>query len=137
MRTDVHQHLWPRPLVDALRARRSPPYLDADGDAPVLHMAHEPAGAVDLTRHRLRSRLAALDAAGIDRAVISLSTPLGIEALPEAESLELIGAYHDGLDDLIERSEGRLSGWAAVPLACPDAGARTVETALDRGFLGA
>ena len=137
MRTDVHQHLWPRPLVDALRARRIPPYLDADGDAPVLHMAHEPAGAVDLTRHRLDSRLAALDAAGIERAVISLSTPLGIEALPEAESLELIGAYHGGLADLIEQSDGRLAGWAAAPLACPDAGAGTVEAALDRGFVGA
>jgi hypothetical protein len=137
MRTDVHQHLWPRPLVDALRARRSPPYLDAGGDAPVLHMAHEPAGAVDLTRHRLDTRLAALDAAGIDRAVISLSTPLGIEALPEAESLELIGAYHDGLADLMEQSDGRLAGWAAAPLACPDAGVRTVEAALDRGFVGA
>jgi predicted TIM-barrel fold metal-dependent hydrolase len=137
MRTDVHQHLWPHPLVDALRARRSPPYLEADGDAPVLHMTHEPAGVVDLTRHRLDSRLAALDAAGIERAVISLSTPLGIEALPEAESLELIGAYHDGLADLIDGSDGRLAGWAAAPLACPDAGARTVESALDRGFVGA
>jgi predicted TIM-barrel fold metal-dependent hydrolase len=123
--------------VDALRARRCPPYLDAEGDAPVLHMAHEPAGAVDLTRHRLVSRLSALDAAGIDRAVISLSTPLGIEALPEAESLELIGAYHDGLSGLIGRSHGRLAGWAAAPLACPDAGAGTVEAALDRGFVGA
>ena len=137
MRTDVHQHLWPRPLVDALRARRSPPYLEGDGDVPVLHMAHEPAGAVDLTRHRLDSRLSALDEAGIDRAVISLSTPLGIEALPEAESVELIGAYHDGLADLIERSDGRLAGWAAAPLACPDSGAGTVEAALDRGFVGA
>jgi predicted TIM-barrel fold metal-dependent hydrolase len=126
MRTDVHQHLWPHPLVDALRARHSPPYLEADGDAPVLHMMHEPAGAVDLTRHRLDSRLAALDAAGVERAVISLSTPLGIEALPEAESLELI-----------DRSDGRLAGWAAAPLACPDAGARIVEAALDRGFVGA
>jgi 6-methylsalicylate decarboxylase len=137
MRTDVHQHLWPRPLVDALRARRSPPYLDAGGDTPVLHMAHEPAAAVDLTRHRLDGRLAALDAAGIERAVISLSTPLGIEALPEPESLELIGAYHDGVADLIEQSDGRLAAWAAAPLACPDSGARTVEAALDRGFLGA
>ena len=118
MRTDVHQHLWPRPLVDALRARRSPPYLEADGDAPVLHMTHEPSGAVDLTRHRLDSRLAALDAAGIERAVISLSTPLGIEALPEAESVELIDAYHDGLADLIDGSDGRLAAWAAAPLAC-------------------
>ena len=94
MRTDVHQHLWPRPLVDALRARRSPPYLEAGGDTPVLHLAHEPACAVDLTRHRLDTRLAALDAAGIERAVISLSTPLGIEALPEAESLEPVSYTH-------------------------------------------
>ena len=136
MRTDVHQHLWPDLLVDALRARRSPPWLEGGGDTPMLRMQHETSGAVDLTRHRLESRLAAMDEAGIDRCVISLSTPLGIEALPEPESVDLIGAYHDGLAGLIAESSGRLSAWAAAPLACADSGAAVAEAALDRGFLG-
>jgi 6-methylsalicylate decarboxylase len=136
MRTDVHQHLWPTQLVDALRARRSPPWLEGRGDAPVLRMQHEPSGPVDLTRHRLEPRLAAMDEAGIDRCVVSLSTPLGIEALPEPEAVELVGAYHDGLAAVMSESCGRVAGWAAAPLACDDAGAAVVEGALDRGFVG-
>jgi predicted TIM-barrel fold metal-dependent hydrolase len=137
MGTDIHQHLWPDRLVDALRRRRSPPWLDGDGDQPVLRLEHEPDCRVDLTRHALAGRLVALDEAGIDRVVISLSTPLAIEALPEPEALELVAAYHDGLAELTERSQGRLRAWAAAPLRAEGSGAEVVSAALDRGFVGA
>src|SRR3954471_18136551 len=46
---DVHQHLWPEPFLEALRARREPPRLDGwtlelPGDAPyaVDPAAHDP-----------------------------------------------------------------------------------------------
>ena len=136
MRIDLHQHLWPEQLVDALRRRTAPPALEGRNGATVLRLQHEPDCEVDLTRHRTDVRIAALDEAGIDRAVVSLSTPLGIEALPAAESAELIAAYHDGVAEAGDRSGGRIAGWAAVPLAEDDAGAGTVAAALDRGFVG-
>src|SRR5205085_9640906 len=117
--------------------RTRPPLLEGDGDRPLLRMIHEPDGAVDLTKHTLERRIPALDEAGIDRAVISLSAPLGIEALPDDEAAELLDAYHDGLAGLIEASGGRLAGWAAPTLAAADGGAATVAGALDRGFAGA
>jgi predicted TIM-barrel fold metal-dependent hydrolase len=137
MRTDLHQHLWPPELIAALRGRSRPPLLEGGGDRPLLRMAHEPDGDVPLAGHSPERRLAALDEAGIDRAVILLSTPLGIEALPEHESEELIGAYHDGIERLVEESSGRLAAWAAAPLRAPDGGAAVVSTAIDRGFVGA
>jgi predicted TIM-barrel fold metal-dependent hydrolase len=137
MRTDLHQHLWPPELIAALRARSSPPHLEGDAERPLLRMRHEPGGQVVLAGHALQRRLDALDAAGIDRTVISLSTPLGIEALPEAESVELIGAYHDGIERLVGESGGRLAAWAAPPLQADDGGAAVVSAAIDRGFVGA
>jgi 6-methylsalicylate decarboxylase len=137
MRTDLHQHLWPPELIASLRARSAPPQLEGDAERPLLRMRHEPDGQVVLTGHSLLRRLVALDAAGIDRTVISLSTPLGIEALPEAESVELIGAYHDGIERLVRESGGRLAAWAAPPLRADDGGAAVVSAAIDRGFVGA
>jgi hypothetical protein len=137
MPTDIHQHLWPPELIAALRARTGPPHLEGDAERPVLRMAHEPDGQVALAGHAVERRMAALDDAGIDRTVISLSTPLGIEALPEAESVELIGAYHDGIDRLVRESSGRLAAWAAPPLRAEDGGAAVVSAAIDRGFVGA
>ena len=137
MRIDVHQHLWPPSLIAALRARRQAPLLEGGDDRPLLRMLHEPDGHVALAGHAVEQRLRALDAAGIDRAVISLSTPLGIEALPSEEATELIAAYHDGISGLVAASGGRLAAWAAVPLRAPDGGAAVVSEALDRGFVGA
>jgi 6-methylsalicylate decarboxylase len=137
MRIDLHQHLWPRQLIDALRRRAAPPALEGRNGATVLRLRHEPDCEVDLSRHRSDVRLAAMDAAGVDRAVVSLSAPLGIESLPAAESGELIAAYHEGVEEATGASEGRIAGWAAMPLADDDAGAATVAAALDRGFVGA
>jgi predicted TIM-barrel fold metal-dependent hydrolase len=137
MRIDLHQPLWPPDLIDALRHRATPPLLEGPGDRPLLRMIHEPDAPIDLTRHTVERRVQALDDAGIDRAVISLSAPLGIEALPEGEAAELLDAYHDGLAALIAASGGRLAGWAAPALAAADGGASMVAGALDRGFAGA
>lgn len=111
--------------------------LEGDADRPLLRMIHEPDGQVALAGHSVERRIAALDDAGIDRAVISLSTPLGIESLPAAESIELIDVYHAGIERLVAESGGRLAAWAAPPLQAPDAGAEVVGAAIDRGFVGA
>ena len=137
MRIDLHQHLWPAPLTDALRRRTAPPSLEGRDGTVVLRLEHEPDCTVDLSRHDLDARIAALDEAGVDRAVVSLSSPFGIESLPAPEAEELIAAYHDGVADLADRSQGRIAAWAATPLAADDSGASTVAAALDSGFVGA
>jgi 6-methylsalicylate decarboxylase len=137
VRIDVHQHLWPPELIEALRRRARAPRLVGNGDRPMLEMVHEPDWPVDLGGHRPEARLEALDAAGIDRAVVSLSAPLGIESLAEPESAELVSAYHDGVGRLAEQSGDRLAAWAATTLTAPDCGAAVVAAALDAGFVGA
>lgn len=87
---DVHQHLWPPRLVDALRARREPPYLDEW----ILHLPGEPPYAVDPADHD-PVRRAAREPRG-RRVLLSLSSPLGIEDLPTDEAEPLLAAWHEG-----------------------------------------
>jgi 6-methylsalicylate decarboxylase len=105
---DLHQHLWPEPLIELLAARQSPPFLRAS----VLTTA-EGQFPIDLDEHRLDRRLAALDAAGIDLGVVSLQPTLGFEGLPVPERRTLLAAYNDGIAELVEASGGRLRALAA------------------------
>jgi hypothetical protein len=130
-RFDVHQHLWPEPLLAALARRTRPPRLIRDGHGWTLRMHGETDWPVHPSQHDPDERLRAMDARGIDRALIAPSVPLGIEALPAEESAPLLDAYHAGVAAL----PARFGAWAAVGLAQPDPHA--LEDLLDRGFVGA
>jgi 6-methylsalicylate decarboxylase len=130
VKIDVHQHLWPEPLVAALARRRRPPRLLRRGDGWTLRMPGERDWPVDLADHDPDRRVRALDAQGVDRALVAPSVPLGIEALPLEESAPLIDAYHAGAAEL----PARLRAWAAIGLAAPDP--RALGDLLDRGFVG-
>src|SRR5262245_26849409 len=133
MRIDLHQHLWPDSLVEAMRARTEPPCLDGD----MVRVVHEKPFRLDLEPQRVDVRIAALDEVAIDRAVVSLSTPVGVEALPAEEARPLLDAYHAGVADAVASSGGRLAAFAAVPLDAPDAGASTIAGLIRDGFAGA
>ncbi|MFJ3672788.1 amidohydrolase [Streptomyces sp. NPDC090106] len=123
---DVHQHLWSPELLAALRARREPPRLDGwtlllDGEPPyeVPPAAHDPA---------LRAAIAADDGLGL--ALVSLSAPIGVEWLPDAEARPLLDAYHEGALALPEP----FGAWAAAGVR--DIDAKGAAEDLDRGFAG-
>jgi hypothetical protein len=88
---DLHQHLWPAGLVEALRGRAHPPRLNGWS----LHLTGEAPSDLDPAEHDVTRRLAAEPA---DRTVIgvSLSSPLGIEHLPPDEAAPLLEAWHSG-----------------------------------------
>lgn len=90
MRIDCHQHLWPPEFVEALRARRAPPFLEGW----TLHTSGEAPYRIDPSDHDAEIRRAREQRLGVDVAGISLSSPLGIEHLPAAEARKLIEAWH-------------------------------------------
>jgi 6-methylsalicylate decarboxylase len=128
---DVHQHLWPEALLEALARRRRPPRIRRRSDGWVLRIHGEGEWPVDLRDHDPDRRAALLDAHHIDRALVAPSSPLGVEALPADEAAPLLEAYHAGVGEL----PARFGGWAAVGLAEPDPDA--LAALLDRGFAGA
>jgi hypothetical protein len=106
---DVHQHLWPSALVTALRARTEPPLLQGW----TLHLPGEPPYEVSPADHDLAARL---ELQGDVRALISLSSPLGLEDLPPAESGPLLEAWHTGAAGF----GAGFGAWAAVNRTEPD-----------------
>src|SRR4051794_26510594 len=103
LRTDIHQHLWPEPFLAALSARRSSPMIRRDGGNWVLRIQREPEYRFDPGDHDPARRAAELDAAGTDRALVALSSPLGVEALPDWEAQPLLDAYHGGIREIDPR----------------------------------
>jgi len=123
---DIHQHLWPESLIDALRARTAPPRL-CDW---TLELAGEPDYVADPRDHDVAWRAELARADGLDLALVSLSSPLGIESLAPAEAGELLDAYHEGALALPDP----FGAWAAACLTDVDPGALSRE--LERGFVG-
>ncbi|WP_432543176.1 amidohydrolase family protein [Kineococcus sp. SYSU DK002] len=112
MRTDCHQHLWPAELLDALRARRDPPHLRGW----TLHLPGEPPCAIDPAAHDVEARRARERADGTARALVSLSSPLGLEHLPGEDAEPLLEAWHDGA----ARLGAPFGVWAAAGVTDPD-----------------
>ncbi|MBO2450473.1 amidohydrolase [Actinomadura barringtoniae] len=129
---DVHQHLWGAPLIGALRGRSTPPYLDEW----TLYLDGEPPFEIDPADHDIAARAALVKADGLDRALVSLSSPLGIEWLPADQARPLLEAYHAGATGLPEP----FGSWAAACVSEIDAAslARDLDRAddLGRGFAG-
>ena len=96
LKIDVHQHLWTEPLVRALAARSELPFVRHEHGLTHLFLAGERPSVIDLGTEVPARRAALVEADGLDRALICLSSPLGVESLPRGDALPLIDAYHDG-----------------------------------------
>src|SRR5215208_3472514 len=82
-------------------------------------------------------RVAAMDAAGVDVQVLSLTSP-GVEQLDADEAVALARETNDGLAEAVRRHPGRFAGFAALPTAAPGAAADELERAVrGHGFVGA
>ncbi|MEV0586203.1 amidohydrolase [Nonomuraea sp. NPDC050310] len=117
---DVHQHLWTPAFVEALRRRARAPRLDGW----TLFLDGEPPYEVDPADHDPATR----ETGGL--ALVSLSSPLGIEALPPEEAWPLLDAYHDGALAL----PAGFGAWASTCHSAPDPDRLAAD--LDRGFAG-
>ena len=124
MLIDCHQHLWPDRFADALRRRDTYPYL-RDW---TLYLAGEDPYPVSPGDHDVRARRATEIAEGRRRVLLSLSSPLGIEHLPAAESAELIAVWHESALELGDP----FGVWAAAPVTDPDPGALATILAEER-----
>jgi len=123
---DIHQHVWPDALVEELRRRSQPPRLDGW----TLLTCGEPPFKVNPADHDVARRAAQAARDGVDRVVIGLSSPLGIEYLAPEDATSLLDAYHDGVIEL----GAPFAGWAAACLTAIDAASLVKQ--LDRGFVG-
>ena len=82
-------------------------------------------------------RISAMDAAGIDVQVLSLTFP-GVEQLDAAEAVAFARETNDLLAEAVRRHPDRFAGFAALPTASPEAAAEELERTIgEYGFKGA
>jgi uncharacterized protein len=82
-------------------------------------------------------RISAMDAAGIDVQVLSLTFP-GVEQLEAAEAVAFARETNDLLAEAVRRHPDRFAGFAALPTASPQAAADELERTIgEYGFKGA
>jgi predicted TIM-barrel fold metal-dependent hydrolase len=130
MRIDVHQHIWTEPLLDALARRRTLPFVRRRDGLTVLHSAGEQPYVVDVTAEQPEMRARLVHSDGLDRALIAISSPIGIEALAHDVAAELIDAHLNGVHELPEE----FAMWGPVAIDEPDSG--DVDRVLERGCVG-
>ena len=130
MRVDVHQHIWSEPLIEALAARTTLPCIVRSDGVTVLHCGGEQPYVIDLSAESTAHRTALLAEAGVDRALIALSSAIGIEALRRDAATELIEAHLEGVEALGEP----FGVWGPVALDAPDPD--DVDRLLARGCVG-
>src|SRR5262249_43833470 len=82
-------------------------------------------------------RIAAMDEAGVDLAVLSLAAP-GVEQLDGPAAVRLARSCNDELAAAVGRYPDRLAGFATLPTSAPEAAAEELERAVrQHGFPGA
>lgn len=97
--------------------------VDGTASAPLLDLGDD--------------RLQAMDIAGVDTSVLSLTTP-GLQNLPAAEAVALQGPTNDVIADAVRRHADRFQGWATLATPDPAAAAAELERAITRlGLSGA
>lgn len=121
---DVHQHLLPPQLVEALRARREPPRIA--GGSLVLGEGTFP---FDERDHDLAERIALLDRDGTDVAIVSLAPTMETEGRHELEA-----AYDEGIREIVAASGGRLRAFSAGECQDGFAGVCVSAQAVVRGL---
>jgi predicted TIM-barrel fold metal-dependent hydrolase len=130
MLLDIHQHLWTARLLGALAARESPPLIRRSDGLTVLHTGTEQPYVIDVPAESPAQRAALVRSDGLDLALIALSSPVGIEALPRESALELIDAHLTGVAEL----PAQFAAWG--PVALDRADAHQIDALLARGCAG-
>lgn len=100
----------------------SPKYMDGPGRHTKDTMPQLSERLCDLGAQRI----AAMDAAGIDMQVLSITSP-GVEQLAASEAVQYARETNDMLADAIRRYPDRFAGFAALPTADPERAAAELE----------
>jgi predicted TIM-barrel fold metal-dependent hydrolase len=130
MLLDIHQHIWTESLLDALAVRDELPFVRRDHGLTVLHSVDERPYVIDTDAESASRRLTLLRRDGLDAAVVALSSPIGIEALPGNQARELIAAHLDGVRALPDE----FGAWG--PVALESADPADVDRVVNGGCVG-
>jgi aminocarboxymuconate-semialdehyde decarboxylase len=137
---DIHAHFIPPGLIDAARAGQGFDGLSVDARDEVPTLVHREGYRYPIRPefHEAAARLEAMDALGIDRALVSVSPTMYFYNVSGPSAHDHARATNDALAAHVADAPDRLAGLATLPMQAPKAAARELERAVTTlGFRGA
>ena len=128
---DVHNHYYPPAYLGALQSGPSNVQVTTDNEGnPVLHYPGD--YNIVVPGHRdIEYRAEVLDRAGIDRQILTLTTP-GTHVEAPARAADLAGLVNDAFADVVATRGAMFGALATLPLNDPAASARELERAMTK-----
>ena len=125
---DFHNHYYPPAYIDALKSGQSTVHvtIDADGN-PLLHYPGDYNVAVPGHRD-IAYREQVLIENGVDTQVVTLTTP-GTHVEEAATAERFASLVNDDFASVVQRSHGRFTALATLPLNDPAASVKELERA--------
>ena len=136
---DIHNHVIPQAYITA--AERTPELVGArvEGQGAERLLVHRngPRYPIFPEFHDAAAKLAVMDAAGIDVAVISPAPTIFGYWTPEADAIRIARLVNDGIAQMAGERPDRLLPLALMPLHHPDAAVAELERVMADGlFIG-
>jgi aminocarboxymuconate-semialdehyde decarboxylase len=137
---DVHAHVIPPSLVAAMRAGTAPDGIRIEESDGTPWVVHRQGYRYPLLPgfHDTSARLADMDAAGIDIAVLSIAPPLFLYWMAREGAVDAARAINDAVAEMVAQQPSRFVGVSSLPMQDPAAAADELRRAvLELGMRGA
>ncbi|HUB96951.1 MAG TPA: amidohydrolase family protein [Stellaceae bacterium] len=130
MTIDMHSHIVPKGLADALRARTKPPMIiRGDDGKEYMNSLLNSRASLPEGFDSVEKRLEEMDKNGVTHAVLSNQLQ-DIASLPLEDSVPLCRAYNDAISAACVKYPNRLNAFAAIPIGSIDAAVGEFERAM-------
>jgi aminocarboxymuconate-semialdehyde decarboxylase len=138
MRIDLHNHVVPPTIVDAIAANPSRYGTKFElKDGKRYFSVHGPLAELKPEFYDVDAKVAWLDRVGLDMAVISVGPPIYFYGLSPDVGLEAAQLANDGIAQMVKERPERLRGMAHLPMQDPDAAITELERVVkEHGFMG-
>jgi aminocarboxymuconate-semialdehyde decarboxylase len=134
---DVHSHVLPREIIEAIRARPRDfeMRVESRGGAETFVRDDRHSTPLYAEFHDADAKVAAMDSKGIDVSVISVTPVVFFYWLAPAAGLAAARIMNDGIARMAARHPDRLRGMATLPMQDIDAAVAELERAVkEHGF---
>jgi aminocarboxymuconate-semialdehyde decarboxylase len=136
---DVHAHVVPPVLVDAMRTGGAPDGIRLDRTAGTPWVEHRQGYRYPLLPafHDVEARIATMDGTGVDHALLSAAPPLFLYWIDASEAADAARTVNDAVLDMEREAPERFSAVATLPLQDPDAAVAELRRCASLGFVAA
>jgi aminocarboxymuconate-semialdehyde decarboxylase len=129
MKIDMHSHVIPRRIIEAIAGDPKTFAARAEGTGAQRRMVHDQGYVYPLFDEFSdpQAKLEAMDRKRIDVSVISPAPPMFYYWADADLALKVAGLVNDGVADMVAYDPARLRGMASVPMQHPDAAVAELE----------